>query len=48
VLTRYKSQRGEGILEKIDLEIGKKRFIWKSTMSGPDASENTKTKMSEE
>ena len=48
MLTRSKSQRREGILEKIDPEIGKQRVIHKSTISGPDAGENTKPKMSEE
>jgi len=42
------SQQGEGILEKIDPEIGKRRVVQKSTMSGHYASGNTKTKMSEE
>lgn len=48
MLTRSKSQRGEGILEWIDLEIGKRRVVHESTMIGSDAGENTKTKMSDE
>lgn len=48
MLTRSKSQRGEGILEQIDPDIGKRRVVQKLTMSGPNAGENTKTKMSEE
>jgi len=43
-----KLQRGEGILEQIDPEIGKRRVIHKSRMSGSDAGENTETKMTEE
>ena len=48
MLTRSKSQRGEGILEQIDPEIGKRRVIHKSTMTGSNVGENTETKMSDE
>lgn len=47
MLTRSKSQCGEGILEEIDLEIRKQRVIHKSTMIGSDAGENLETKMNE-
>lgn len=48
MLTRSKSQRGERILEQIDLDIGKQQAVQKSTMPGSDAGENIETKMSEE
>lgn len=48
MLTRSKSQQGEGILEQIDPDIEKRRVDHKSTMSGPDVGENTEAKMSEE
>ncbi len=48
MLTRLKSQLGEGILEEIDLEIGKRRVVHKSTMTRSDVGENLETKMSEE
>lgn len=47
MLIRSKSKWGQGILEQIDLEIGKKWVIHKSTMLGFDAGENTETNMSE-
>ena len=48
MLTKSKSQCGEGILEEIDLEIGKRRVTHKLIMTGTDAGENLETKMSEE
>lgn len=48
MLTRSNSQRGEGILEEIDPEIGKQRVIHKSTMRGSDAGENPETNISDE
>jgi len=48
MLTRSKSQCGGGILEEINLEIGKRRVAHKSTMTGSDAGEILETKMSDE
>lgn len=48
ILTGSKFQWGEGILEQIDLEIGKLRVVHKSTMTGSDAGENIEIKMSDE
>ena len=48
MLTRSKSQRGGGILEQIDPEIGKRRVVHELTTIGSDAGENNETKMSDE
>ena len=48
MLTRSKSQRGEGILEQIYPEIGKRQVVHKSTMTRSDVGENTETNMSDE
>lgn len=48
MLTKSKSQWGEGILEKINPKVGKWWVVHKLTMSGPDKGGKTETKMSEE
>jgi len=48
MVTSSKSQQGEGILEKINPDIGKQWFIHSSTMTESNVGENTKTKMSDE
>jgi len=48
MLTKSKSQSGEGILKEIDPKIGKQTVIHKLTMIGSNAGEMPETKMSDE
>lgn len=48
MLTRSRSQRGEGTLEEFYLETRKRRVAHILTMNGSDAGETPEAKMSEE